>query len=95
MSEDYTYFPEYVLTVKIPDGFIDASWSHDACPKWENKDKNLALWVDYENRDLSDCPSSARFLLESIDQNFERINTLIESDNYQDILDYIGADTDK
>jgi len=91
-----TEFPDFgVMDVEIPKGFIDDSWHNDAMPRFVNEKDLMVLWVDFENRDLSDMPSCARFGLYRYDINTddqlysgEYVESL-ESDNYQDILNKV------
>lgn len=88
-----TEFPHFILDVTIPDGFADQSWHNNACPSFEKQlpdGQYLIIWVDYadpKDRDYSQFP---RFSIDLHDTDYCHVDTLIASDNWQDILDFIA-----
>ena len=92
-------FPSFKLDIKIPEGFDDASWHNDACPSWFKPaiidgDEGLTLWVDYQKQSESDfydvdAKDWKRFKLSNTNHNEGTNVMLIESNNYQEILDFI------
>jgi hypothetical protein len=88
-----TEFPHFTLDVEIPAGFDDQSWHNNACPSFEKKlpdGQYLIIWVDYadpKDRDYSQFP---RFSIDLHDTDYCHVDTLIASDNWQDILDFIA-----
>jgi hypothetical protein len=88
-----TAFPDFTLDVTIPDGYVDHSWHNDACPRFEKQlpDGNyLVLWVNYADPKDRDYPNFPRFMLDLHNFEFSYLETLIASNNWQDILDFIA-----
>lgn len=89
-----TEFPSFVLDVEIPEGVTDQSWRNDACPRFE-KDlpdgRYLSIWVDFANpaeRESLDCH---RFAVDLHESDTTYLRTLISSDNWQEIVDFINT----
>lgn len=93
MSDLYkNAFPDFVLDVAIPDGFVDDSWKNDICPKWYNEDKNLLLFIEYQDIRYRETPDEPRFMLAQVDSDQEFDKGLIITDDYQEILNYLKGD---
>lgn len=45
LSRMNSEFPDYVLNVQVPPGFVDASWHNDECPCFQNKSLDLILYI--------------------------------------------------
>ena len=45
----YLAFPDYPLHAMpaLPLGWHDASWRHDACPRYTRNDGRVSIWIDY------------------------------------------------
>ena len=86
-----TEFPNFVLDVKIPEGFEDNSWHNDTMPNWV-KGETLNLWIDYledKDRELS---SPYRFHLlqgDPYNQLTQDYEVLVETNDYNDITYYL------
>lgn len=92
---NYKYaFPDFVLDVQIPEGFVDASWKNDVCPKWYNEAKNMMLYIEYKEPSSREVPEEPRFYLATVDQEQEFIYELAHSDDYQTLLDIIKFSDD-
>lgn len=89
-----TEFPDFILDVEIPAGFDDQSWHNDVCPRFEKNlpdGQYLVIWVDYadpEDREYSNCH---RFAVDIHDHDATYLDTLIRSDNWQEILNFIDT----
>ncbi len=95
-------FPDFDLPsgVVIPPSFVDTSWHNDSFPSWVDAARGLYLCVDYPDYLLSDYPDSRQngtlkvFTLSiwmDPEQHSNEIGeSLIESNNWQDILDFIA-----
>lgn len=88
-------FPNFVLDVTIPEGFSDCSYRNDSCPRFE-KDlpdgRCLIIWVDFadpKNREYLDCH---RFSVDLHDHDFSYLKTFIQSDDWQEIVDFVKGD---
>jgi hypothetical protein len=87
-----TEFPDFVLDVTSPDGFEDQSWHNDACPRFGRQlpDGNyLVIWVDFANPSERDYSNCHRFAVDLHEADFTYLETLIRSDDWQDIVDFI------
>ncbi|MBT6935974.1 MAG: hypothetical protein HN982_00140 [Candidatus Marinimicrobia bacterium] len=66
-------FPRFELPkgVIIPKGFKDISWHNDICPSFSNVDKNLVLYIDYDDLDEREEPDGKQFtlLFDSLDED--------------------------
>lgn len=56
-------FPDFVLDIELPEGFLDISYSNDACPSFLNEELDVALFIDYANPNDREHPTSKRFSL--------------------------------
>ena len=89
-----TEFPDFILDVEIPAGFDDRSWHNDVCPRFEKNlpdGQYLIIWVDYadpKDREYSNCH---RFAVDINDHDATYLDTLIRSDNWQEILNFIDT----
>jgi hypothetical protein len=45
----YIAFPNYPAAAMpvLPMGWHDASWRHDACPRYTRDDGRVSIWMDY------------------------------------------------
>lgn len=89
-----TEFPDFVLDVEIPEGFTDQSWHNDVCPRFERAlpdGRYLSIWVDFadpKEREYSNCH---RFAVDLHEPDSTYLRTLIRSDNWQDIVDFVNT----
>ena len=87
-----TEFPDFVFDVEIPEGFSDQSWHNDACPRFDKQLPNgtwLVLWVDYLDPNDRDYPKEKRFAVALNDAEYNYVVTLLESDSWQAIVDFV------
>ncbi len=87
-----TEFPDFVLDVTIPAGFEDNSYHNDVCPRFEKQlpDGNyLVIWVDFANPSEREYLNCHRFAVDLHDQDFIYLKTLVRSDYWENILDFI------
>ncbi len=87
--DDFRIFPNFKLDVEIPSGFFDHSWKNDVCPKWYNEYRGLMLFIEYKDPECREIPSEPRFLLCEVKEDQEFDKTLLLTDNYQLILNYL------
>lgn len=90
-----TEFPDFALDVEIPEGFADQSWHNDVCPRFDKQlpdETSLVIWIDYLNPTDRECPNEKRFAVALYDDECTHIETLIESDSWQEIIDFIKGD---
>jgi hypothetical protein len=91
-----TEFPDFVLDVEIPAGFIDNSWHNDAMPNWIRElpdGRMVVLWVDYldpAKREI--LPESGRFILHLMNNTLTDVQeSYITADYYEitaQLIDY-------
>ena len=69
MSNYQKEFPNFdpATLPKIPVGFEDTSWHNDACPQFQSRVLNLAIFVDYADPALREFPEASRFVVCEID----------------------------
>lgn len=86
-----TAFPDYVLDVTVPDGFVDSSVRDDGMPSFTNSELGLLLMADYPDPQQRLIPGGARFALLQLRAGDEMdvSEVLLETDNYNDILRYV------
>ena len=92
-----TEFRDFVLDVEIPEGFEDQSWHNDVCPRFDKQLPNgnwLVLWVDYLNPEDREYPKEKRFVVALFDDEYTHIETLLESDSWQEIVDFVKGYSD-
>jgi len=65
-------------------GFTDCSWGNDICPKWQDE-RGYTVWVDFEDRELREFPSSDRFQL-TIDDKDGDTTSLASSNDIDEVL---------
>lgn len=66
-------FPRFKLPkgVTIPKGFEDISWHNDVCPSFSNVEKNIVLYIDYDDLEEREEPEGKQFtlLFDSLDED--------------------------
>jgi hypothetical protein len=89
-------FPEFILDVEIPAGFIDNSWHNNAMPCWvkELPDQHmLVLWIDYADQTKRDFPHNARFVVHITDIHMTDVYDNFATDDYAAALAWIDLKT--
>lgn len=87
-----TEFPDFVLDVEIPEDFADQSWHNDVCPRFDKQLQNgtwLVLWVDYLDPNDREYTKEKRFAVALNDDEYTYVETLLESDSWQEIVDFV------
>lgn len=82
-------FPDFVLDVEIPAGFVDVSWRNDGCPRWHADALNLCLFIDYADpaqREFAD-EGDPRFSLSTIDT----AEDLLQTDDWAAVVAFVNA----
>lgn len=85
-------FPDFgEMDVAIPPGFVDTSWHNDTMPSFQKEQSDgsfLTLWVDYADPEKCEMnrTESPRFTITHEDHNHNGIGTLLETDNYDEVL---------
>jgi hypothetical protein len=82
-------FPDFVLDVEIPAGFIDNSWHNNAMPCWYREladNQVVVLWIDYADTALRDHPLNARFVVHLMDNTLTDVSESFVTDDYKEIL---------
>lgn len=91
-----TEFPDFVLDVTIPDGFVDASWHNDSMPSWVAITADglyIYLFIDYADPEMSDFWGSDdwnRFALYVGNEEGMMDTTLCLTNDWHDILNAIA-----
>ena len=82
-----TEFPDFVLDVTIPTGFIDVSWHNDVCPSFEKDDGTFQtrVWIDYKNAVSRESSSNPRFSI-SMYENGDFVNDMMVTDDWNEIV---------
>ena len=77
-------FPKYDTATlpAIPEGWVDTSWRHDACPSWQTN--GYHIFVDFANPDDREY-SGERFLVCDIEFG----DCLLSTDNWAEVLEYV------
>jgi hypothetical protein len=85
-------FPDFVLDVAIPAGFVDSSYHNDVCPSWTDAGAGLQLFIDFADRSRREFPESPRFTLSKIDENSidVHVSDLALTDDWEDVLNAIA-----
>lgn len=84
-----TEFPDFVLDVAIPAGFVDNSWHNNVMPCWVrelNDERMVVLWIDYSDPALRDHPQNARFVVHVMDYSMTDILESFVSNDYHEVL---------
>jgi hypothetical protein len=87
-----TEFPDFVLDVTIPAGFDDHSWHNDVCPRFEKQLSDgsyLVIWVDFADPKEREYLNCHRFAVDLHDSDFTYLKTLVRSDYWENILDFV------
>jgi hypothetical protein len=82
-TSDYrTAFPDFAADAMpaIPQGFEDASWHNDACPRFVSDALGLTLWIDYADRAQREHASGERFQLVPTDDNDDLRDGVVTDD---------------
>ncbi len=85
-------FPNFNLTVKIPNDFMDVSWHNDISPSFEKILSNkyiIMLWVNYSDPDDREISEHNQFLATILMPDKCEPEEALSSNNYKDILKWI------
>jgi hypothetical protein len=83
-------FPDYdpASMPAIPAGWTDISWRNDACPSFDAGNMRV-VYVDYASPDRREWSEARRFSVTEETPHM-RIRTVLESDDWQEVLDYLA-----
>lgn len=85
-------FPDFVLDVMIPEGFSDHSWHNDVCPRFEKNlpdGRYLTIWIDFADKKDREYSNCERFAVDLNNSDSTYLKTLIRSDDWQEIVDFV------
>lgn len=92
-------FPTYPRNEmpELPSGaenwdFVDTSWRNNACPSFTSDKLGLHLWIDFPNPDDREHKGVARFILERQDRGIETGESVVETENWDDVIAAIRAE---
>jgi len=72
-------------------GFENSSWGNDICPSFINVKARVQVWLDYEDKEQREDPTATRFALCQLDDYEQFESEIINSDNFQDIIEKLEA----
>lgn len=78
-----TEFPDFVMDVVVPSDFKDTSWRNDVCPSFMAH--GLCLWIDYKEPEKREMQGK-RFAIVTVDEEQQRGETLIETDDWSEVI---------
>jgi hypothetical protein len=87
-----TEFPDFVLDVAIPAGFVDNSWHNNVMPCWYRElpdERMMVLWIDYADPALRDHPYNVRFVLHLMDSSLTDIEESFASNELNEVLEQL------
>jgi len=68
----YLAFPDYPAAAMpaLPDGWHDASWKQDACPRYTRDDGRVCIWIDYPDVADREFSGNSRYTvtIEGVDE---------------------------
>lgn len=94
-----SYTKEFSDRISVPDYLLtppwqDVSWHNDVCPRFENEEIRLAIWVDYDDpadREFDDWRKFTvnELVLRSNDLPVLEEETLFETDDSKKLLEWL------
>jgi hypothetical protein len=93
MADYRKEFPDFdpATMPAIPKGFEDTSWHNDSAPSFLSKRLMLRIFVDYADPEQREIPETKRFSLSVHSEEHSEGETLVESDDFADLLPHIVA----
>ena len=76
------YFKECVKDFKVPKGWENCSYHHDACPSFMYK--NYQILVNHYNPKKRECKNAKRFCI--FNDDYEE---LLYTDNFNEVLSFL------
>jgi hypothetical protein len=84
-------FPEADVPT-LPEGFEDVSWHNEAMPHFVNEARGWSLWIDYSDTTKREYQDYKRFQLYRMNDVGDSVESLIESDSWADVLQFISKE---
>lgn len=85
-----TEFPDYPVTdmpaMPAHGNFVDTSWHNNACPSITSDDLGLHIWIDFVDKSLREFQDGPRFIVTRQDNEFETIDTVLETEEWNEVL---------
>jgi hypothetical protein len=74
-----------------PEDFRDTSWRNDTCPSFTSEKLKLKVWIDHTDRRQREWPDDdhRRFLVERINEDGDNVETLLQCDEWREVLDLV------
>ena len=92
-------FPDYPV-VDMPampaqGDFFDTSWHNDACPSITSDALGLRIWIDFADKSVREFEDGARFIVVRQRDGVQTGNTVIETDDWDEVLAVIELERSK
>jgi hypothetical protein len=94
-----TEFPDYPIA-DMPEmpahgDFFDTSWHNDACPSITSETLGLHIWIDFSDKSVREFEGGARFIVVRQEHGVDTGHTVIETDDWNEIIAVIEQERSK
>ena len=66
--------------------FVDTSWHNDACPSITSDALGLHIWIDYADKSVREFEDGLRFIVARQDDGVVIDETILETDDWDEVL---------
>jgi hypothetical protein len=85
-----TEFPDYPVAdmPALPEhgDFVDTSWHNDACPSITSDALGLHIWIDFADKSVREFEDGPRFIVARRDDGIVIGRTVLETDDWDEVL---------
>lgn len=82
-------FPDFVMDVEIPAGWIDTSWHNDVSPSFETR--GLRIWVDFADPGRREFEDRPRFTVAEYTDDMDWVADHLSTDDWSAVLQFVAA----
>ena len=83
-------FPEFPVAdmpaMPAHGDFVDTSWHNDACPSIASDALGLRVWIDFADKSVREFEDGTRFIVARQDDGIVIGETILETDDWDDVL---------
>lgn len=88
-----TEFPDYPVAdmpaMPAHGDFVDTSWHNDTCPSITSDALGLHIWIDFADKSVREFEDGPRFIVVRQGHGIEVGETILETDDWDEVLSFI------
>ncbi|MET4489057.1 hypothetical protein [Bradyrhizobium sp. LA7.1] len=94
-----TEFPDYPVAdmpaMPAHGNVVDTSWHNDACPSFASDALGLHIWIDYADKSVREFENGPRFIVVRLSEGIKTGHTVIETNDWNEVLAVIEQEKAK